>query len=122
MSKLRIDRIIKRSDFVRAARNGASFRTRSLVLQVFHPSPQDAELSGDILCCRAGFTVTKKVGNAVVRNRIKRRFRALAADMLPELGRNGSDYVLIGRKAALTTPYDELKVEFMRAIQEVHAS
>ena len=50
---------------------------------------------------RIGITVTKKIGNAVVRNRIKRRFRALARDVLPTAGMAGADHVLIGRAAAL---------------------
>lgn len=63
---------------------------------------------------RLGTTVTKKVGNAVVRNRIKRRFRALAAELLPELGVAGHDYVLIGRKGGEDRDFSELRGD-MRA-------
>ena len=55
---------------------------------------------------RVGFTVTKKVGNAVVRNRVKRRLRAVAAEVFPRLGRAGTDYVVIGRLATLTRPFE----------------
>ena len=52
---------------------------------------------------RVGFTCSKKVGNAVARNRAKRRLRAIAREVLPELGQQGWDYVLIGRKDATAT-------------------
>ncbi len=57
---------------------------------------------------RVGFTVTKKIGNAVCRNRIKRRFREAARQVLPELGRPGTDYVLIARPGAADRPFDAL--------------
>ena len=50
---------------------------------------------------RVGFTVTKKIGNAVVRNRMKRRFRALARELLPAQGIAGADHVLIGRAGGI---------------------
>ena len=56
---------------------------------------------------RVGFTVTKKIGNAVVRNRMKRRFRALARELLPELGIAGADHVLIGRAGGIERDYAE---------------
>ncbi|TXC68355.1 ribonuclease P protein component [Sphingorhabdus soli] len=63
-----------------------------------------------------GITVTKKVGNAVVRNRIKRRFRALARDVLPDHGIAGADHVLIGRKDALTRDFAHLRTDLVKAI------
>ncbi len=63
-----------------------------------------------------GITVTKKVGNAVVRNLIKRRFRALARDILPEHGIAGADHVLIGRKDALTRDFTHLRTDLVKAI------
>jgi len=65
---------------------------------------------------RIGITVTKKVGNAVVRNRIKRRFRALAREILPEHGWPGADHVLIGREAALTSDYADLRAHLAKAL------
>ncbi len=70
---------------------------------------------------RVGFTVTKKVGTAVVRNRIKRRLRALAADILAEQGRRGHDYVLIGRRPAEQCPYDRLRRDLVSALARLHA-
>jgi ribonuclease P protein component len=57
---------------------------------------------------RFGFTVTKKTGNAVVRNRIRRRLREVVRLSAAEVASPGVDYVLIGRRAALTLPFDRL--------------
>ena len=65
---------------------------------------------------RVGFTVTKKIGNAVVRNRMKRRFRALAHELLPELGIAGSDHVLIGRSGGIERDYAVLRDELRHAL------
>ena len=65
---------------------------------------------------RIGITVTKKVGNAVVRNRIKRRFRALAREVLPAAGVTGADHVLIGRGGGLDRDYAKLKADLAKAI------
>ena len=66
---------------------------------------------------RLGITVTKKIGGAVVRNRIKRRFRALAAQILPEAGVAGADHVMIGRAPALDRPFDQLSADLRKALQ-----
>mgnify|MGYP003779575279 CR=1 FL=1 len=69
---------------------------------------------------RFGLTVTKKVGNAVIRNRVRRRLRALALSILPQLGRGGFDYVLIGRVTTLERSYDELVKDLETALKRVH--
>jgi ribonuclease P protein component len=68
---------------------------------------------------RLGITVTKKIGNAVVRNRMKRRFRALAREILPENGVAGADHVLIGRAGGVERLFDELRQEFGKALARV---
>jgi ribonuclease P protein component len=65
---------------------------------------------------RIGFTVTKKIGNAVVRNRMKRRLRALARELLPTQGIDGSDHVLIGRSAGVERDFATLRDELARAL------
>ena len=68
---------------------------------------------------RIGFTVTKKIGGAAVRNRMKRRFRALARAILPELGVPGADHVLIGRAGGIERDYATLDDELRRAFAKV---
>lgn len=68
---------------------------------------------------RIGITVSKKVGNAVVRNRMKRRLRALARDVLPEHGLAGHDHVLIGRAAGVERAHDLLQAELKKALARV---
>jgi ribonuclease P protein component len=68
---------------------------------------------------RVGFTVTKKIGNAVIRNRIKRRFRALAREVIPERGIGGADHVMIGRSAAIDREYSVLRQDLERALAKV---
>ena len=68
---------------------------------------------------RVGFTVTKKVGNAVVRNRMKRRLRALARELLPTGGVAGADHVLIGRAGGVERDFALLRAELTRALRKV---
>jgi ribonuclease P protein component len=68
---------------------------------------------------RLGITVTKKIGGAVVRNRMKRRFRALAAELLPERGIAGADHVLIGRNGGIERDYDLLRSELAGALAKL---
>ena len=68
---------------------------------------------------RIGYTVTKKIGNAVVRNRMKRRFRALAAELLPLNGVRGADYVLIGRAGGVERDFGLLRTELAKALRKV---
>ena len=65
---------------------------------------------------RAGYTVTKKIGGAVVRNRMKRRLRALARELFPEQGVAGADHVLIGREAGIERDFSGLREELQRAL------
>ena len=68
---------------------------------------------------RVGFTVTKKIGGAVVRNRMKRRLRALAREMLPTGGIPGADHVLIGRAGGIERDYAKLRDELARALERL---
>jgi ribonuclease P protein component len=72
---------------------------------------------------RMGFTCSKKVGNAVARNRAKRRLRALAREVLPKLGRPGWDYVLIGRPNATTiADFTTMRDDLTRALRKLHGA
>jgi ribonuclease P protein component len=68
-----------------------------------------------------GITCSKKVGNAVVRNRAKRRLRAIAREILPTWGRVGFDYVLIGRHSStISSEFKNLKNDFISALEALH--
>ena len=111
-----VERLKKRADFLRVAAVRRKWATPGMVLQAARdPSPVDAGL------LRVGFTATKKVGNAVVRNRIKRRLRALADDMLPRHAKPGWDYVLIGRHGTPDRPFSELEKDLLKALAKVGA-
>ena len=68
---------------------------------------------------RVGFTVSKKVGNAVARNRARRRLRAAAAEVLPGGAASGTDYVLIGRAGTLDRPYAKLVGDLESAVERL---
>jgi len=68
---------------------------------------------------RYGITVTKKIGGAVIRNRMKRRFRALIAELLPEGGVRGADHVLIGRAGGVERSFDLLRAELGKALAKL---
>jgi ribonuclease P protein component len=68
---------------------------------------------------RLGLTVSKKVGNAVVRNRMKRRLRELARAILPEAGHAGADHVIIGRQSGVERDFGKLAEELRRALDKL---
>jgi ribonuclease P protein component len=65
---------------------------------------------------RLGITITKKVGNAVVRNRMRRRFRALAQEMLVPNGQPGADHILIGRYSGIERDFGALRSDMIKAL------
>ncbi|MFT3988805.1 ribonuclease P protein component [Aestuariivirga sp.] len=106
-----MQRLTRRQDFVAAAK--ASYAAMpGMVVQ--------ARDRADELEARVGFTATKKLGNAVVRNRIKRRLREIARLYLTQDARPGYDYVLIGRSPALTRPFADLHKDLISALKRLH--
>jgi ribonuclease P protein component len=112
----------KRAEFLRL-RGGARFATPSFVLETRArvADGEKAETSRpDPLDARFGYTVTKKLGGAVVRNRIRRRLKAAVGLVAAKLVRPGHDYVLVARSAAYDRAFAELKKDLERALQRVH--
>jgi ribonuclease P protein component len=70
---------------------------------------------------RVGYTVTKKIGNAVVRNRMKRRLRVLAREFLPTAGIPGADHVLIGRAGGIERDFGSMRAELAKALAKLGA-
>lgn len=115
-------RLKTRADFLRVAATRRRAVRPGLLLQAARRSPGDAK-DGDGSdageAIRVGFTASRKVGNAVVRNRAKRRLRAAAAEVLARDGRPGTDYVLIARAGTGKRPYAELVGDLEAALRQV---
>ncbi|WP_204244785.1 ribonuclease P protein component [Parasphingorhabdus marina] len=107
-----IEVIRKRSDFL-AANRGKRFVAPGFVL-LCHPRPESHPVHPDLK--RFGITVTKKIGNAVTRNRMKRCFRALMAETLPEHGLAGADHIMIGRKQAGEPQFADMKSDLVKGL------
>ena len=75
----------------------------------------------DTSAMRYGITVTKKIGNAVVRNRMKRRFRALLRELLAQQGLAAHDHVLIGRDGGIERDFAQLRIELVAALARAAA-
>lgn len=102
-----------RADFLKAA-SARRQGTASFLLQARDRRDGDPVV-------RVGFTASKKVGNAVIRARAKRRLRSLAREMLPALGQPGWDYVLVARPEATTVrPYADMLDDLAAAFASVH--
>ena len=102
-----------RADFVRVAAARRRAVLPGLILQAApRPQPSAAPLA-------VGFTASRKVGNAVRRNRAKRRLRAAAAAIIPTKGMPGTDYVLIARAGTVDRPYAALLADLAAALRRV---
>lgn len=107
-----MERLRQRADFLAAA-HGAKVATAAFVLQA-----RDRGKDGPV---RVGFTVSKKVGNAVERNRVRRRLREIVRLSVTAPLRSGHDYVLIGRRGALSLPYERMSEDFNKALRRLRA-
>jgi ribonuclease P protein component len=104
-----MERMRQRADFLAAAK-GLKVHAGAFVLQALRRNDEGP--------ARIGFTVSKKVGNAVERNRVRRRLREIVRlSPLPLM--SGHDYVLVGRRAALTLPFARMAEEFEGALKRV---
>jgi ribonuclease P protein component len=108
--------LLKRRDFLAAAR-ARRWAAPGMVVQGRQRAEDEAPGA-----TRVGYTCSKKVGNAVARNRAKRRLRAAASDAIPRLGRPGWDYVLIGRSGATAArPFPDLVADLETALDRLHS-
>jgi ribonuclease P protein component len=103
--------LTRRADFL-AANGGKRAPMPGFVLLVREREDGDPSM-------RIGYTVTKKIGGAVVRNRMKRRLRALARELLPESGVRGADHVLIGRAGGIERDFATLRAELVKALGKI---
>lgn len=100
-----------RADFLIMNKDGVKWVSQGLILLAM---PNDLDV------IRVGFTVTKKTDpSAVKRNRIKRRLRAVAADVLPQHARGSCDYVLIGRALSASRPYEALATDLRWCLKKL---
>jgi len=107
-----MQRLRRRADFLAAAA-GAKVHVAGFVLQQRDRRDQDPP--------RVGYTVSKQVGNAVERNRVRRRLREAVKVSAGNRMEKGRDYVLVGRRAALDLPFDRLVEDLRSALKRVHA-
>ena len=110
-SPLKLLKVRKRSDFL-SANNGLRIVMPGFILLV-RKDACDADT------VRMGITVTKRIGNAVVRGRMKRRFRDLMRQILPVQGIAGADHILIGREKGIERDFAKLYDELEQALQRI---
>ena len=97
----------RRSQFLRVAASGLKWVTPGVIVQARHRGDADTDMPAEA-APGIGLTVSRKVGNAVKRNRARRRLWAVANDVVAHHGDAGFDYVLIGRHTTLTRPFRDL--------------
>lgn len=108
------DRLTRRAEFQRVTRARRSVAVPGLVLQVY-------TRRGDTLTgARVGLTASRKIGNAVRRNRARRRLRALAQAVIPRHAKPGHDYVLIARQDTADRPYSALTGDLESAMKRLN--
>ena len=103
------NRVKKRKDFTKVYRQGKSLSAANVVV-CWRKTKCD--------CYRVGFTVSKKVGNAVIRNKVRRRLKEIVR-LHPERFFNGIDYIIVARSAAAFCDYRELDMELERLLRKI---
>jgi ribonuclease P protein component len=119
-----LDHLKKRSEFLAVAGTNRRYTTPGLVLQARQTTSDEqqlgtAEARAPRNPVRIGFTATKKVGNAVIRNRARRRLRAAVAEVFDGLAARPADLVLVARQGTITRPYADLKTDLRLALRKL---
>ena len=104
---------LKSSKDFQRAKGGLFFRSKSFLLQAYEDKSYNK--------VRVGYTVSKQNGNAVVRNKIKRRLRVIAKNIIGEYGIKNWNYVIIGKKNSLIEDFKNLEFEMNTAIKKIHS-
>jgi ribonuclease P protein component len=115
-SALRLVTLKRRAQFLRT-RKGGRWATSAFVLEAKRRDDEAADARAEP---RFGFTVTKQIGKAVERNRIRRRLKAAVRDVQMAHAKGDFDYVLIARRPALTSAYTALVSDLVTALERVH--
>jgi ribonuclease P protein component len=113
-----VGRLKRRADFLRVAAARRKWAAPGLILQAA-PQPDSESTEAEI---RVGFTASRKVGNAVKRNRARRRLKALVREMIATDADPGLDLVLIARTATVDRPFDELRRDLRQSLQRTKAA
>ena len=103
---------LKSSKDFQRAKSGLFFRSKSFLLQAYEDKSYNK--------VKVGYTVSKQNGNAVVRNKIKRRLRVIAKNIIGEYGIKNWNYVIIGKKNSLIEDFKNLEFEMNTAIKKIH--
>ena len=117
-----LGRLKSRADFLRVAAASRKCVRPGLILQTAPQPPHDDaghKETHDV--ARVGFTVTRKVGNAVQRNRARRRLRAAVREVMERGAQTGQDYVVIARRETLRRPFPELLADLSGALRKLAA-
>jgi ribonuclease P protein component len=114
-----VGRLRRRSEYLRVAAGGRKWAAPGLILQAREASTDPAQHLDRGADLWLGITVSRKVGNAVVRNRARRRLREAARVVLPKVAQAGHDYVLIGRSETVTRPYPALQSDIEAAVRRL---
>ena len=104
--------LTRRPEFLRVASRGRKYVTPGLILQA-------CRQNGDANPLRVGYTASRRVGNAVARNRARRRLRAAVAEVMPQHARSGHDYVVIARSATVRRPFGALVQDLEKALRRL---
>jgi len=113
---MRLARLTQRKEFLAAAEHGRRFRSSAVMAQVRDAAPDEARKGGEPVGLRLGLTASRKTGNAVKRNRIRRRLREAAKQALASQTERPCDIVIVARSDVLTARFKALVADLSIAI------